>query len=493
MYDPPAFRAESSALVCLPQLRPVTFAPFSSHSSASMRRLTASAALLLLLLCLSLLLLTTPVLAQTQDAAEDDSLVTAEITPTLSASDDPFTSTPPASTKKRSSRKLSDFEAIPDPSPSSPSSPSPSLSPPKRATSSPLPPSPDPFTSPSPSSSFPPDPSRLSFPPLASLLPEAFGLFLILAYVANYVYGLRRNDAIAHAYLAPLIPVLSSHFHSLSAFDPATLASPSCYPLPSHPSSVRVYKDSPTTYHVHCTGRRHTSGLLLTLQLVPRQDLFSLLLSFFSLVPSTDTLTLDCQLDRCPPVVVALTVKKYQARMKKNVADLKLFTNVCRPAQLTLPAHLTLMADTAEGAEAVLGGDSGAVLAKWGEQVVLLHVSDQAMASPESGNRKVMHLKLYVGEGVGGGGGKAGGRGGEGEGEVALVGWMCGLIDRVAGASLSSAAYDKAMALRRAAELMEAKKEEKEREKDREKKPMSKQKQEKLAAKAKKPKVKLIK
>ena len=304
------------------------------------------------------------------------------------------------------------------------------------------------------------------------------------------MYGLRRNDAIAHSYFTPLVPLLTAHFHSLSALDPSTLTSPSCYPLPSHPS-VLIYKDSPTHYQLHCTGRRHCSGLLLTVELLPRHDLFSLLLSFLALAPTRDCLTLDCQLDRCPPLVVALVVKKYQARMKKNVADLKLFTNVCRPASLQLPPHLTLMADTAEGAEAVLGGEAGGaggVLMKWGERVVLLHVSDQAMASPVSQNRKVMHLKMYVG----GGKGKGGGGGGE-EAEVALVSWMCGLIDRVATATLSSGAYDKAMALRKRAEEMEAKEKEKEKEKEREKKPMSKRKEEKLAAKAKKPKIKLIK
>ena len=180
-----------------------------------------------------------------------------------------------------------------------------------------------------------------------------------------------------------------------------------------------------------------------------------------------------------------------------QVKDLNLYTNVVRPQSLPVPPSLTLMADTAEAAELVLQGEPIEAMKTWADLLILLHISDKAQPAlgVESPNTKVLHLKMYLTGGGGGKGGKSGG--GEGEGVRELVKVACGLVDRVAGVQLSGPAYEKALGLRKKADELEAKEKAKEREKEKEKekeaKPLSKKKEDKLAAKAKKPRVKLMK
>ena len=217
------------------------------------------------------------------------------------------------------------------------------------------------------------------------------------AYGVTYYLGVRRNDELAVQYFARLVPLLASQFSSTAAYDAPTLQSGCCLPLPGYPA-VRLYRDSAWQYQLHCSGRRNCGGFLLTLELVKRFDLFSLLLRFLDLAQSRDQLTVDCNVDRMQPMVIAAVVKKYQMRMKKNVKDLKLFTDVMRPQSLSaLPASLSLMADSAEAAELVLEGEPLRLLSLHHQLLILLHISDQAIPSHLAGSSKrVLHCKMYL-------------------------------------------------------------------------------------------------
>ena len=437
------------------------------------------AALLCLLLCIGGV-----GVSHAQDP-ETAALVSEEITVTLtdaatsssaSASASSPASPPPlaaSSSRKKPSRKLSDFEANTDAAlPASA---------PKRAVTTSLPPTP------------PADPSAslswgLLMPlssPSAYLL-ELLGLLLVAAYGVTYYLGVKRNDELAVQYFARLVPLLSSQFSSTAAYDAPTLHSGCCLPLPGYPA-VRLYRDSAWQYQLHCSGRRNCGGFLLTLELVKRFDLFSLLLRFLDLAQSRDQLTVDCNVDRMQPMVIAAVVKKYQMRMKKNVKDLKLFTDVIRPQSLSaLPASLSLMADSAEAAELVLEGEPLRLLSLHHQLLILLHISDQAIPSHLAGSSKrVLHCKMYLPA--------LSARGGGADGVVELLRLCCVLVDRVGSVVLSARGYEKALELRRKAEELAAKEAEKEREKDRPEKekvdkPMSKKKE----AKLKKPKIKLM-
>ena len=414
----------------------------------SMRRFL----LLSLLLAVLLLLLQ---LSSTAHAHEQPQPEDGQISPTVpttidqdeydttrSAFDPSSTPHPPssasASAQQRKSRKLSsDFQASPlsQPTPKDKT----------RATSSPIPaaaavPAPTDFAG-----------RLLSFgvldAPSGGWWFELLAVSLFVAYVVSFVYGRRVNDRLADTVFSSLVPLLSSQFAVVGAYDPHMLAAfaGQLQPLSSH-ANVLVYKESANNYQLYCSGRRNCSGLLLTLECVKRHDLLSRLLSFFSLAQERDQLTVDCSLEAMQPFILAVVKRKYETRMKKNVADLKMFTELKKPMSIPLPASLSLMTDSVEASEAVLSERTRATLSKHESAVILLHISDQAIPSHLSSSRRIMHFKCYLPTLPA---------------LIELMTLICGLVDGVSGVRLSGLALSKAVERRRLAEELEAKKKEK--------------------------------
>ena len=407
---------------------------------------------LLVLLSAVLLLLGSPVHAQQQHQPADD---TAEdnISPTVPTTIDedeydtsrstlptqPSTANPPP--QQRKSRKLSsDFQAshLSQPTPKDKT----------RATSSPLPP-------PTASVSDAPNINAADFvngllsfgvldAPSTGWTFELVAVTLLVAYIGNLLYGRRVNDQLADKVFSSLVPLLSSQFAVVGAYDQHALSAFAAQlrPLSSHPD-VMVYKDSANCYQLYCSGRRNCSGLLITLECVKRHDLLSRILSFFSLAQERDQLTVDLSLETMQPFILAVVRRKYETRMKKNVADLKMFTEIKKPQSIPLPASLSLMTDSVEASEAVINERVRATLTRHEAAVILLHISDQAIPSHLSASKRIMHFKCYLPALPA---------------LTELMTLMCGLVDGVSGVRLSGLALQKAVERRRLAEEIEAKK-----------------------------------
>ena len=338
---------------------------------------------------------------------------------------------------QRKPRKLSsDFQASPlsQPTPKDKT----------RATSSPIPVSAD--TTATAAADFP---SRLlSFGLLAAPSGgwwfEVLAVGLLVAYIANMVYGRRVNDQLADTVFSSLVPLLSSQFAVVGAYDPHLLPvfAAQLRPLSSHPD-VLLHRESANCYQLYCSGRRNCTGLLLTLECVKRHDLLSRILSFFSLAQERDQLTVDCTLEAMQPFILAVVKRKYETRMKKNVTDLKLFTDIKKPQSIPLPPSLSLMTDSVEASEAVLNERVRATLTKHESVVILLHVSDQAIPSHLSASKRVMHFKCYLPPSTA---------------LTELMTLMCGLVDGVSSVRLGGLALQKAVERRRLVEELEAKK-----------------------------------
>ena len=458
-----------------------------------MRRSVFVSLLAVLLLMMVLLQLTSPVHGQQQHAsaaehASDDDISSStpttidqdEYDTTRATLDSPHTPLPTVSQPQpRKPRKLSsDFEASPFAHPT-PKDKQP------RATSSPLPSTATTASAADTASDFA---SRLlSFgvldAPSGGWWFEVLAVSLLTAYVVNLWYGRRVNDKLADTVFSSLVPLLSSQFALLGAYDPHAVPASQLRPLSSH-ADILLFKDSAHTYQLYCSGRRNCSGLLLTLECVKRQDLLSRVLSFFSLAQERDQLTVDCSLEAMQPFILAVVKRKFEARMKKNVNDLRVFTDIKRPQSIPLPQSLSLMTDSVEASEAVLSERVRATLAKHESSVILLHVSDQAIPSHLTSSKRIMHFKCYLPTQ---------------QALVELMTAMCGLVDAVTGVRLTGLALQKAVERRRLADELEAKKAKQDSKKDEAKVETAEEKAEKEEKKKKKdekkmrPRIKMMK
>ena len=408
-------------------------------------RVSALSVGLLLLLLLLLLLGSAAHAQQPQqpgDTADNDvsassptSIDQDEYDTTRSAFDSP--STPPTaatSQPQRKSRKLSsDFQASPlsQPTPRDRT----------RATTSHIP---------APSETAAADfPSRLlSFgfldAPTTGWTVEIIAVSLLVTYIVNLVYGRYVNDQLAETVFSSLVPLLSSQFAVVGAYEQQGLSAFAAQlrPLSSH-ADVLLYKESASCYQLYCSGRRNCGGMLITLECVKRHDLLSRVLSFFSLAQERDQLTVDLSLESMQPFILALVKRKYETRMKKNVADLKMFTEIKKPQSIPLPPSLSLMTDSVEASEVILSERVRSTMTRHEASVILLHISDQAIPSHLSASKRIMHFKCYlpplpaVNE---------------------LMTLMCGLVDAVSSVRLTGLALQKAVERRRLAEEIEAKK-----------------------------------
>eukprot|EP00941_MAST-03F_sp_MAST-3F-sp1_P006090 g6090.t1 len=116
---------------------------------------------------------------------------------------------------------------------------------------------------------------------------EFFALGLCVVYVLNYFYGAYVNKNIAKSFWTAHKDELQRNFSHVG-LKPV---------FPGEKSKVLedpVVDMSPNCFRIYCTGRESCLGLILCLDLCPRQDLLSVILNFFlGAQGSRDTLTVE--------------------------------------------------------------------------------------------------------------------------------------------------------------------------------------------------------
>lgn len=163
---------------------------------------------------------------------------------------------------------------------------------------------------------------------------ESMATLLVFVYLFVYVYGSRQNRRIAECWFSAVQKPLRLQFAQLGAYT-TNEASP-------------VHCDSAYTYKVYCSGRRNCDGVLMTLKLKRRQDLFACVLDMLGIVREQDLCEIEIPLDKAnmEPIVFLLAQRREEKRLRKNVDELNQLARTISSSRV--PAHLCVLSDNVE-------------------------------------------------------------------------------------------------------------------------------------------------
>lgn len=258
---------------------------------------------------------------------------------------------------------------------------------------------------------------------------ELFLTFLVALYCLNFAFGVHRNLSLARSAADSLDRALLSQFTSVSSAGGA---------------GKRLLRDGGSEFWYYATGRLRTSGLAAHLVLRPRQDLFSLAGSL-SGARAEETLTLLAPVDAgMEPLSVLLLERRELARAKEAGGGraLKQAQRLAGEIADFRPIDgCVVMAETREGADAVLTQAVTQALRGVGEGLRSVHVSEfQALWDAQcEAAKKFVRMRVGLPE-------EAGERARVVE---AAAKAMTTLVDTAAAAKLSVGARKKATEMRR--------------------------------------------
>lgn len=151
---------------------------------------------------------------------------------------------------------------------------------------------------------------------------EYAALVFIAVYLANFIGGSRKNKRIAQNWYRTYEDWFKTQFASTSP----------------------LQKDSQFTYKFYASGRRYCTGMLVTLNLRKRHDLFSLMMEAGGANEDSIVIEIPMMEDDMEPFVFAITRKKAEKKMKKNNKDLDNLSLSIKSK--IIPESLALLTDT---------------------------------------------------------------------------------------------------------------------------------------------------
>eukprot|EP01083_Nonionella_stella_P307516 1081236_1 len=194
---------------------------------------------------------------------------------------------------------------------------------------------------------------------------EFAGIIFVVAYAANFIFGMRKNQKVKQEWFAALESTLQSQFHDISAFEGDAELDGS------------MWKESQNCYKLYASGRTHCSGMLITLKLKCRQDLFSVILAFLDLAQSRDKVLIEINMnDECVDTFVFSVMKKREeSRYRDIYPDLKDYAqSVSSPR---LPKSLSVLTDCADLQAIFLDGKVIRTIEQQKDLFLLMHLTDQ--------------------------------------------------------------------------------------------------------------------
>eukprot|EP01083_Nonionella_stella_P185997 679829_1 len=194
---------------------------------------------------------------------------------------------------------------------------------------------------------------------------EFAGIIFVVAYAANFIFGMRKNQKVKQEWFAALESTLQSQFHDISAFEGDAELDGS------------MWKESQNCYKLYASGRTHCSGMLITLKLKCRQDLFSVILAFLDLAQSRDKVLIEINMnDECVDTFVFSVMKKREeSRYRDIYPDLKDYAqSVSSPR---LPKSLSVLTDCADLQAIFLDGKVLRTIEQQKDLFLLMHLTDQ--------------------------------------------------------------------------------------------------------------------
>lgn len=134
-------------------------------------------------------------------------------------------------------------------------------------------------------------------------------------------------------------------------------------------------RDSCDSFLYYATGSRKCSGVLVTINLAHRHDLFSLLWNMFS--PVNDRVTVEVALndDDIEPMVFAVTPKRDVKNLLQSVPHLQDFAGVTRAA--SLPPRFVCLSEFFALLDPLLPPSAVKIMSEYPDLLELLHFTDQ--------------------------------------------------------------------------------------------------------------------
>jgi len=212
---------------------------------------------------------------------------------------------------------------------------------------------------------------------------EIGAIAFIIIYSFNFYFGKNTNQFIAQKWLAEFKSIFELQFAALGAYEGT--------------KEGGLLKESHSSYKFYSSGRRFCSGMLCTLDLRKRHNLFSLLLALFDLSTVRDTLTMEIPMNEedMEPFVFAIVRKKEEKKIKKNQKDLENYAGLVKST--SLPSNLSILTDCPELQTEFV--DERVIRAITGQEdlFVLLHLTDQNISNVynETNNANTNISNLY--------------------------------------------------------------------------------------------------
>lgn len=211
----------------------------------------------------------------------------------------------------------------------------------------------------------------------------AAGIFIFL-YVINFILGQRTNEKIARRWIESHVSVFESQFYALG--DDTIKESGKSY----------LVKDSQSCFKMYASGRRFCHGILVTLELVKRHDIFSMLLSLVDLSTTHDEVTLEVPMDEdMDPFIFAVLKKKHEKRLLRAHKDLKEHAKY-KVTSKSLPGIFSVCTDCPE-LESVFLREEKVIrtLTKHEDLFISLHITDEGNVNFLS-TTKILRCKFRI-------------------------------------------------------------------------------------------------
>jgi len=149
--------------------------------------------------------------------------------------------------------------------------------------------------------------------------------------------------------------------------------------------------ESYTVYRSYCSGRRNCSGVLTTIQLIPRHDILSLCMHLIS--PVKDTLTVEIGIpDHQDPLLFIVYPKKFQRKMKNGMLDQEKYGS-----QLKSPSDsLFVYGEAPELCKQVLSSSVLKLLLPNVDLLLFLHFTDHNFSSDLRVHSRVLKMQFKI-------------------------------------------------------------------------------------------------
>jgi len=210
----------------------------------------------------------------------------------------------------------------------------------------------------------------------SNYLVESAMVCLAVVYVTNYFYGKSQNNKIAEDFARNAVASLQSQFAAVGIHsDHSSKGLSENDRLDGNFKSLLV-KEHVSCYKLYASGRRYCKGVVVTLDLMPRQELFSVILGFVQRWDDVVRVEVPMNEADMSSLVFVLCPRTRRAQMREFEDVSKLCKEV-KSLPSAMPTRLSVMTDCADAVPALLKDDVLSTVSTFHRQIRYVHFTDR--------------------------------------------------------------------------------------------------------------------